>query len=138
MYDGTSITAGEYFMIAYDTNGCCSSLEFAKTEPEENTLSIGDIDPILCPGGTTNIDFTIEGDIGQFDIFLNSVIYEQSVQGGTITVESTDADGDDLVHVGRIRKDLWSEKRINLWVVADNLLKGAALNSVQIAELIFD
>ena len=47
-------------------------------------------------------------------------------------------DGDDLVHVGRIRKDLWSDKRINLWVVADNLLKGAALNSVQIAELIFD
>ena len=96
MYDGTSITAGEYFMIAYDTNGCCSSLEFAKTEPEENTLSIGDIDPILCPGGTTNIDFTIEGDIGQFDVFLNSVIYEQSVQGGTITVESTDADGDGI------------------------------------------
>ena len=51
---------------------------------------------------------------------------------------ATDADGDDLVHVGRIRKDLWSDKRINLWVVADNLLKGAALNSVQIAELIFD
>ena len=51
---------------------------------------------------------------------------------------ATDADGDNLVHVGRIRKDLWSDKRINLWVVADNLLKGAALNSVQIAELIFD
>ena len=51
---------------------------------------------------------------------------------------ATDADGDYSVHVGRIRKDLWSDKRINLWVVADNLLKGAALNSVQIAELIFD
>ena len=51
---------------------------------------------------------------------------------------ATDADGDHLVHVGRIRKDLWSDKRINLWVVADNLLKGAALNSVQIAELIFE
>ena len=51
---------------------------------------------------------------------------------------ATDADGDNLVHVGRIRKDLWSDKRINLWVVADNLLKGAALNSIQIAELIFD
>mgnify|MGYP001971298512 CR=1 FL=1 len=56
----------------------------------------------------------------------------------SITPAATDADGDDLVHVGRIRKDLWSDKRINLWVVADNLLKGAALNSVQIAELIFD
>jgi len=51
---------------------------------------------------------------------------------------ATDADGDNLVHVGRLRKDLWSENRINLWVVADNLLKGAALNSIQIAKTIFD
>jgi aspartate-semialdehyde dehydrogenase len=33
---------------------------------------------------------------------------------------------------------LWSDKRINMWVVADNLLKGAALNSIQIAEEIFE
>ena len=51
---------------------------------------------------------------------------------------ATDADGDNFVHVGRLRKDLWSENRINLWVVADNLLKGAALNSIQIAQIIFD
>ena len=46
--------------------------------------------------------------------------------------------GDYLVHVGRLRKDLWSNDRLNMWVVADNLLKGAALNSIQIAELIFE
>ena len=51
---------------------------------------------------------------------------------------ASDADGDYLVHVGRLRRDLWSDNRLNLWVVADNLLKGAALNSVQIATLIFD
>ena len=51
---------------------------------------------------------------------------------------ASEADGDYLVHVGRLRKDLWSDNRMNLWVVADNLLKGAALNSVQIAALIFD
>ena len=51
---------------------------------------------------------------------------------------ATDADGDYFVHVGRLRKDLWSDNRINMWVVADNLLKGAALNSIQIAELIFE
>ena len=50
----------------------------------------------------------------------------------------TDGDGSHLVHVGRVRKDLWDEKRLNLWVVADNLLKGAALNSIQIASLLFD
>ena len=50
----------------------------------------------------------------------------------------TDGDGEELVQVGRIRKDLWSNNRVNIWVVADNLLKGAALNSIQIAELLFE
>jgi aspartate-semialdehyde dehydrogenase len=42
--------------------------------------------------------------------------------------------GRDEVFVGRIRKDLSSERGINLWIVSDNLRKGAALNAVQIAE----
>ena len=46
------------------------------------------------------------------------------------------ADGRDEVFVGRIRQDLTSEFGINLWVVSDNLRKGAATNTVQIAELL--
>ena len=38
--------------------------------------------------------------------------------------------------VGRIRRDLYNSRGLNLWVVSDNLLKGAALNSVQIAEVL--
>ena len=45
-----------------------------------------------------------------------------------------DVAGKDEVYVGRIRKDLSSEKGIALWLVSDNLRKGAALNAVQIAE----
>ena len=45
-----------------------------------------------------------------------------------------DADGEDPVYVGRIRRDDSRENTLNLWVVADNLRKGAALNAVQIAE----
>jgi aspartate-semialdehyde dehydrogenase len=45
-----------------------------------------------------------------------------------------DAEGKDDVFVGRIRKDFSIENGLNLWVVADNLRKGAALNAVQIAE----
>ncbi len=44
----------------------------------------------------------------------------------------------DEVFVGRIRKDDTVENGINLWVVSDNLRKGAALNAVQIAELLVD
>lgn len=44
--------------------------------------------------------------------------------------------GQDLVHVGRIREDCSVENGLNLWVVADNIRKGAATNAVQIAEIL--
>ena len=50
---------------------------------------------------------------------------------------AVEVDGTDSVYVGRLRKDLWNKNRLNLWVVADNLRKGAALNSIQIAEILF-
>ncbi|MDD5034933.1 MAG: aspartate-semialdehyde dehydrogenase [Methylococcaceae bacterium] len=46
----------------------------------------------------------------------------------------TEAAGQDPVYVGRIREDLSHPRGLNLWVVSDNIRKGAALNSVQIAE----
>ena len=46
----------------------------------------------------------------------------------------THGTGTDPVYVGRVREDISHPKGINLWVVADNIRKGAALNSVQIAE----
>ena len=49
---------------------------------------------------------------------------------------ATDAAGQDLTLVGRIRKDESIENGINLWVVADNIRKGAATNAVQIAEIL--
>lgn len=45
-----------------------------------------------------------------------------------------DAHGKDEVFVGRIRRDESQEKTLNMWIVADNLRKGAATNAVQIAE----
>ncbi len=47
-----------------------------------------------------------------------------------------DADGKDEVFVGRIREDASIKNGLNLWIVSDNLRKGAALNAVQIAELL--
>ena len=47
-----------------------------------------------------------------------------------------DSSGNDWVYISRLRKDLHKENCFNFWVVSDNLLKGAALNSVQIAELL--
>ena len=47
-----------------------------------------------------------------------------------------DAAGQDDVFVGRIRRDPGHERALDIWIVADNLRKGAALNAVQLAELL--
>ncbi|MCY4486233.1 MAG: aspartate-semialdehyde dehydrogenase [Deltaproteobacteria bacterium] len=49
---------------------------------------------------------------------------------------ATEATGKDATYVGRVREDDSVDNGINLWVVADNLRKGAALNAVQIAEIL--
>ena len=59
-------------------------------------------------------------------------VIDEHKDGGYIT--PIEAEGDYTTFISRIRKDNSNIKAINLWVVSDNLLKGAALNSVQIAE----
>ena len=63
------------------------------------------------------------------------VVIDERCDGGYPTAAVDGADSDP-VYVGRIREDISHEHGLNLWVVADNLRKGAALNSVQIAEIL--
>jgi len=62
------------------------------------------------------------------------VLAEASAEAGPTAV--THAAGGDAVFVGRIREDISQSCGLNLWIVADNVRKGAALNSVQILELL--
>ena len=59
-------------------------------------------------------------------------VVDENKDGGYIT--PLEAEGDYLTFISRIRKDHSNKKALNMWVVSDNLLKGAALNTVQIAE----
>ena len=61
-------------------------------------------------------------------------VVDERRDGGYIT--PLEAEGDYTTYISRIRKDNSNVKAINMWVVSDNLLKGAALNTVQIAELL--
>ncbi len=54
--------------------------------------------------------------------------------GGYVT--PIDTAGEDATYISRIREDQTLENGLNMWVVADNLRKGAALNAIQIAELL--
>jgi aspartate-semialdehyde dehydrogenase len=57
-------------------------------------------------------------------------------QPGGYPTAVTEAAGNDATYVGRIREDISHPRGLNLWVVSDNVRKGAALNSVQIAEVL--
>ncbi|WDF68900.1 aspartate-semialdehyde dehydrogenase [Sphingobacterium oryzagri] len=87
---------------------------------------------------SVNIEFENDFDVTEVRALL-------AQQEGVIVVDDPanlkypmpkDAHGKDEVLVGRIRRDESQDNTLNLWVVADNLRKGAATNAVQIAELL--
>ncbi len=57
-------------------------------------------------------------------------------EAGQYPTAVTESSGNDPVYVGRVREDISHPSGINLWIVSDNIRKGAALNSVQIAEIL--
>jgi aspartate-semialdehyde dehydrogenase len=63
------------------------------------------------------------------------ILMDERVNGGYPTAV-TEAANHDATYVGRIREDISHPRGLNLWVVSDNVRKGAALNSVQIAEVL--
>ena len=85
---------------------------------------------------SVNITFENDFDLDEIRIALNSM-------AGVMVVDNIsnneypmpiNTHKKDAVYVGRIRRDFSQEKTINMWVVSDNLRKGAATNTVQIAE----
>ena len=63
------------------------------------------------------------------------IVIDERMAGGYPTPVSHAA-GNDEVYVGRIREDISHPRGLDLWIVADNIRKGAALNAVQVAELL--
>jgi len=62
-------------------------------------------------------------------------VIDERRPGGYPTA-ATEAANQDTVYVGRIREDISHERGLNLWIVSDNIRKGAATNSIQIAEIL--
>ena len=87
-----------------------------------------------------NIEFENLYDLGDVKKILENApgckVVDEHKDGGYIT--PVEAEGNYTTYISRIRKDLSNIKAINLWVVSDNLLKGAALNTVQIAETLMN
>ena len=86
-----------------------------------------------------NIEFENEPDIAEaYDILSKTPgVQVMEDRANNRWPMPLDASGKDPVLVGRLRKDLSQPKTLDLWVVGDQIRKGAALNAVQISELLF-
>jgi len=85
---------------------------------------------------SANIEFENEYDLETVKKILRNApgckVVDENKDGGYIS--PLEAEGDYLTFISRVRKDHSNKKALNMWIVSDNLLKGAALNTVQIAE----
>ncbi len=89
---------------------------------------------------SVNIEFAKEFDLEEVkQILANTpgVVLQDDPKNNVYPMPLT-AHGKDEVFVGRIRRDETQERSINMWIVADNLRKGAATNAVQIAEYLVE
>ena len=85
---------------------------------------------------SVNIEFEKDFEISEIKDILahtSGITLQDDVKNGIYPMPLY-SEGKDDVFVGRIRRDLSQENTVNLWIVADNLRKGAATNAVQIAE----
>ena len=62
-------------------------------------------------------------------------VLDERILGGYPSA-ATEAANRDTVYVGRIREDISTDRGLNLWLVADNVRKGSAINGIQIAEIL--
>ena len=87
---------------------------------------------------SVNVEFENNIDLGKVKNCLTNApgckVVDEHIDGGYIT--PAEIDGDFTTYISRIREDKTQKNSINMWVVSDNLLKGAALNAVQIAQLL--
>ena len=81
-------------------------------------------------------DFNLEDVIKTFKEFPNLIV-EDDIRNNIYPL-ATNSNGHDEVFVGRIRKDYSVDNGLNIWVVADNIRKGAASNAVQIVEKLIE
>jgi aspartate-semialdehyde dehydrogenase len=92
----------------------------------------------VCHSEAINLDFENEISAKQAQDFLREapgvLLVDKREDGGYIT--PIECVGDGATFISRVREDPTVDNGLSLWCVSDNLLKGAALNAVQIAELL--
>ncbi len=107
-------------------------------EKIELTATCVRIPVLVSHGESVNIQFKKSFSLEKVREALNKAdgceVYDSREDGGYST--PFEAEGKNETYISRIREDKTNKNSLNLWIVSDNLLRGAALNSVEIAELL--
>ena len=93
---------------------------------------------LISHAESVNIEFEKPINLEKINLLLNNAegceVFDKREDGGYIT--PIEAEGKNETYISRIREDKTNENTINMWIVSDNLLRGAALNAIEIAELL--
>jgi len=104
----------------------------------ELTVTCVRVSVLVSHAESVNIEFEKPFTLKKIYSSLNSAdgceVYDKREDGGYIT--PLEAEGKNETYISRIREDKTKKNALNLWIVSDNLLRGAALNAVEIAELL--
>ena len=104
----------------------------------ELTATCVRIPVLVSHAESVNIEFEKPINLEKINLLLNNVegceVFDKREYVGYIT--PIEAEGKNETYISRIREDKTKENTINMWIVYDNLLRGAALNAVEIAELL--
>ena len=104
----------------------------------EITATCVRIPVLVSHSESVNIEFEKSFSLEKIYSLLESAngceVYDKREDGGYIT--PIEAEGKNETYISRIREDKTKKNSINIWIVSDNLLRGAALNAVEIAELL--
>ena len=104
----------------------------------ELTATCVRIPVLVSHAEAVNIEFKKPFSLEKVRSLLNDAsgceVYDKRKDGGYMTPK--EAEGKNETYISRIRQDKTKENTLNLWIVSDNLLRGAALNAVEIAELL--
>ena len=104
----------------------------------ELTATCVRIPVLVSHGEAVNIEFAKPFSLEKIYSIIDSAegceVYDKREDGGYVT--PLEAEGKNETYISRIREDKTKKNTINMWIVSDNLLRGAALNAVEIAELL--
>jgi len=104
----------------------------------ELTATCVRIPVLVSHAESVNIEFEKPINLEKINLLLNNAegceVFDKREDGGYIT--PIEAEGKNQTYISRIREDKTKENTINMWIVSDNLLRGAALNAIEIAELL--